>query len=141
MTDSFMQEFAKRGYVSATPDTPISEMVAMLCEHRIGAIVICHEDGKLAGIFSERDVVNHITKHNDFLALPVSEIMTKKVTTTTTDATAQELMQIMTQKRIRHIPITQGEKVIGIVSIGDVVKRMLENYQTETEQLKQFIYS
>lgn len=137
----FMQHLAQRGCITAKPDDSIATVITLLKRHRIGALVICDADGKLEGILSERDIVRALGTKKDLLKAKSSELMTRRVITTGIDTNSSALMQTMTKHRIRHVPIVEGGRTIGIVSIGDVVKRLLEKYETETEQLKQFIYS
>jgi CBS domain-containing protein len=119
----------------------IAEAVDLLTTHRIGAVVVM--DGKrVAGILSERDVVRHLGK--DWTALssrPVSEVMTKNVVTAGRYATVDELMERMTERRIRHLPIVENGELVGIVSIGDVVKRKIEETEQEATALKEYIAS
>lgn len=119
----------------------IAEAVELLNTHRIGAVVVM--DGKrVIGILSERDVVRHLGK--DWATLssrPVSEVMTKDVVTAGRYATVAELMERMTERRIRHLPIVEGGELVGIVSIGDVVKRKIEETEQEATALKEYIAS
>lgn len=122
-------------------DTSLADAVAMLTERRIGAVVVL--DGKkVAGILSERDVVRHLGK--DWAALasrPVRDVMTKAVVTTGRYATVAEVMEQMTERRIRHLPVVEGGELVGIVSIGDVVKRKIEETEQEATALKEYIAS
>lgn len=121
---------------------PVSEAVRMLNERRIGAVVVTDEAGAVAGILSERDVVRHLTGDPAaLLASPVSNIMTKTVITCGRDTAVGELMEQMTRYRIRHIPIVEDGKLVGIVSIGDVVKRKIEETEQEAIALREYIAS
>jgi CBS domain-containing protein len=137
----FIQSLLQRNFVSALPTATIGSIIDLLKEHRIGAVVITDGEGRLAGILSERDIVRALPGRDDLLDDVASSIMTSEVITTGVEATSSELMQAMTENRIRHIPILDGERIIGIVSIGDVVKRLLEKYEIEARHLKEFIYS
>ena len=120
----------------------IAEAVELLNSRRIGAVVVVNDTGKVAGILSERDVVRHLGQ--DWAALaarPVSDVMTKAVVTTGRHATVAELMERMTEHRIRHIPVVEAGELVGIVSIGDVVKRKIEETEQEATALKQYIAS
>lgn len=122
-------------------DTTLAEAVTLLTERRIGAVVVL--DGKkVAGILSERDIVRHLGK--DWAALasrPVRDVMTSAVVTTGRYATVAEIMEQMTERRIRHVPVVEGGELVGIVSIGDVVKRKIEETEQEATALKEYIAS
>ena len=120
----------------------IAEAVDILNSRRIGAVVVVTDAGKVAGILSERDIVRHLGK--DWTALgskPVSEVMTKNVVTMNRQATVTEVMERMTERRIRHLPIVDYGDLVGIVSIGDVVKRKIEETEQEALALKEYIAS
>jgi len=120
----------------------IAEAVEVLNTRRIGAIVVTTADGKVAGILSERDVVRHLGKDWGALASrPVSDVMTKDVVTMSRRATVAEVMERMTERRIRHLPIVDNGELVGIVSIGDVVKRKIEETEQEATALKEYIAS
>ncbi len=119
----------------------IAEAVDILNSRRIGAVVVT-DNGRVAGILSERDVVRHLGK--DWTALasrPVSEVMTKDVVTMSRHASIDDVMERMTERRIRHLPIVDNGDLVGIVSIGDVVKRKIEETEQEAIALKEYIAS
>ena len=127
---------------TVSTSTPVAEAVRTLNERRIGAVVVVDDQGAVAGILSERDVVRHLTGDPaQLLAAPVSNIMTKTVITCSRDTAVSELMEQMTRYRIRHIPIIEDGKLAGIVSIGDVVKRKIEETEQEAIALKEYIAS
>ena len=130
-----------RAVHTVAADTTLADAVTMLTERRIGAVVVL--DGKkVAGILSERDVVRHLGK--DWAALasrPVRDVMTSAVVTTGRYATVTEIMEQMTERRIRHVPVVEGGELVGIVSIGDVVKRKIEETEQEATALKEYIAS
>jgi CBS domain-containing protein len=130
-----------RAVHTVTARTPVSEAVEMLNSKRIGAVVVT--DGKkVAGILSERDVVRHLgTDWNALSKRPVSDIMTKNVITASLGASVTDLMERMTEHRIRHMPIVESGDLVGIVSIGDVVKRKIEETEQEAIALKEYIAS
>ena len=138
---AFMQTLIERGCITIPPTASVKDVVELLNKHGIGAVVVADDSGKLKGIVSERDIVRALVKKPALLTDRVSNLMTAKVFTTGVEATSSDLLQTMTQKRIRHIPILDGKNIVGIVSIGDVVKRILEKYKNEAEHMKQFIYS
>lgn len=128
--------------VTVTPAATIAEVIAILARHRIGAAPVIAEDGALAGIISERDVIRGIAEHGEAaLAFPASRLMTREVKTCTAGDAIVELMETMTLKRIRHLPVLRGGALAGIVSIGDVVKQRLEEAQAELEALRSYIAS
>ncbi len=123
-------------------DAPLSAAVALLNTHKIGAVVVVDGQGKVAGILSERDIVRRLGGDPvALLAAPVSSAMTSKVITTTGGASVSDLMEQMTRYRIRHIPIVEDGVLVGIVSIGDVVKRKIEESEQEAAALKEYISS
>jgi CBS domain-containing protein len=125
--------------IGAAPGATVAEAAALLTEKRIGAVVIL-EDGRLAGILSERDIVRTLAKEGPgCLAGPVARLMTAKVLTCTPAHSIAEVMEIMTNSRIRHLPVMEGERLAGMVSIGDVVKWRLEEAQEELRQLSAYV--
>jgi CBS domain-containing protein len=132
---------AKGGEVLTVPAaTKVADAVAQLAEHRIGALVVSDDGETVAGILSERDVVRALaTQRSKVLGRSVADLMTVEVFTCGPDATAEELMALMTERRIRHIPIVADGKLAGIVSIGDVVKHRLGELENETQVLHEYI--
>jgi CBS domain-containing protein len=130
-----------RTVITVTARSTIAEAVDKLNANRIGAVVVV--DGtRVAGILSERDVVRRLGKDWSALASrPVSDLMTKDVVTTARNAPVAELMEQMTEHRIRHIPVVDGGELIGIISIGDVVKGKIEESEREAIALKEYIAS
>jgi CBS domain-containing protein len=121
------------------PDAPVRELLAGLAEKNIGAMVVVGADG-VVGIVSERDVVRQLhARGPDVLSGPISEIMTKAVATCTTSDTVDSISVLMTNSRVRHVPVLDGKTLIGIVSIGDVVKTRMEELEAEQEQLQSYI--
>ncbi len=121
---------------------PISEAIRVLNENRIGAVVVLSDSGGVAGILSERDIVRHLS--DDPAALlkrAVREVMTSDVITCDRRTTISQLMEQMTEHRIRHIPIVEDGELVGIVSIGDVVKRKIEETEQEALALREYIAS
>jgi CBS domain-containing protein len=125
---------------TVAPDTSIAEVVNELAKHGIGAIVVSEDGESIAGIVSERDVVRRLaTEPETLLELPVSEIMTSSVYTCEPKDQMETLMATMTHKRIRHVPVLKDDKLVGIISIGDVVKFRLQDLETENQQLVEYI--
>ncbi len=122
------------------PDATIADAAKLLKERNVGALVITTEDGRLAGILSERDLVRGLPEHGaDLLALKVKDRMTAEVTTCTPDDRVDGIMKLMTDGRFRHLPVVEGGKLVGIISIGDVVKSRLEELESETTTLREYI--
>ena len=99
------------------------------------------DENAVEGIISERDIVRQLAKSKSIDDLIASDIMTKDVVTVTPSVSSADLMKIMMKNKFRHLPITSKRKLVGVVSIGDVVKRMLEKYEVEAEQMRSFINS
>jgi CBS domain-containing protein len=121
------------------PETPVSQLLAGLAAMNIGAMVVIGPDG-LAGIVSERDVVRKLHERGaSLLSQPVSEIMTTVVATCTPRDTVDHLAALMTENRVRHVPVLDDGRLAGIVSIGDVVKSRMAELETEQQQLQAYI--
>ena len=126
--------------VTITPDSGVRELVAKLAEHNVGALIVSSDGTTLEGIVSERDVVRHL--HNDGTVVnnTVAAIMTTVVETCDQNTNVDELMKIMTQRRIRHVPVVQEGRLIGIISIGDVVKHRIDQLEFERDQLDSYVH-
>jgi CBS domain-containing protein len=122
------------------PTATIRELLDTLAEHRIGAVVVS-ADGGIDGIVSERDVVRHLSAAGGaLLDRPVSSIMTAEVVTCRRETTVEDLMRLMTDRRIRHVPVVDDEgALVGIVSIGDVVKSRISELESERDDLVGYI--
>jgi CBS domain-containing protein len=126
--------------VTVPPDTDVRRMLAVLAEHRIGAVVVSSDGRTVEGIASERDVVRALADRGDgVLAGPVSAIHTAQVHTADPDTHIDDLMRIMTEHRIRHVPVVLDGVLRGIVSIGDVVKNRIDELETERAALTDYI--
>ncbi len=122
------------------PNDKLSEAVRMLAEHRVGALVITNGDGKIVGILSERDIVRILARQgHEALDEPIRTGMTSKVKICNEHHTVHEVMEIMTRGRFRHLPVEKDGKLYGIVSIGDVVKKRIEDVEREAEQIRTYI--
>lgn len=130
-----------KGVITVRPDETVSGLLALLAEHRIGACVVSSDGSRVDGIVSERDVVRHLhSTGTAVLGGPVSAIMTGEVTTGAAGDDIADLAAIMTEQRIRHVPVLDEEGVlVAIVSIGDVVKHRLSELQSERDQLRDYI--
>jgi CBS domain-containing protein len=125
------------------PDDTVRHLVDRLAELRIGALVVSSDGQRVEGIVSERDVVRGLQESGAaLLDRPVSSIMTAEVHTCEPSASVDDLMRLMTDQRIRHVPVVEdGDRLAGIVSIGDVVKRRMDELQDERDQLVGYISS
>ncbi len=125
---------------SCTPGSTLEHVSGELAQYRIGAILIIDDDDQLNGILSERDIVRAIAANGaGVLSSPASDYMTAKVVTCIPADTATMLMGLMTENRIRHVPVLENDKVIGVVSIGDVVKARIEATEREAAEMMQYI--
>ncbi|MBS9534508.1 CBS domain-containing protein [Mycobacterium sp. M1] len=125
--------------VTIHPEATVAELIAGLTEHNIGAMVVTGPDG-VAGVASERDVVRQLHAHGaSVLARPVSAIMTRLVATCTKADSADDVSVLMTEHRVRHVPVLENGRLAGIVSIGDIVKSRMEELQAEHAQLRDYI--
>ena len=123
------------------PDATVYEALLLMAEHDIGSLVVL-EGERLAGIFSERDYARQVALlGKSSKETRVREIMTHKVLCVRPDQTIDECMGLMTQKRVRHLPVLDHKKVIGLISIGDVVKEVISEQKLMIEQLEQYIHS
>jgi CBS domain-containing protein len=122
------------------PDATVADLIAMLSEHGVGALVVSADGRTIAGIVSERDVVRALAHGPSALEQAVASIMTSHVFCAPPEAHVEELMHVMTEKRVRHIPVTDPEGLLlGIVSIGDVVKTRLGELEGERAALMEYI--
>jgi CBS domain-containing protein len=137
----FVQSLTKRRCLTVFAKTSLQEVVNVLANNSIGAVVVVSENGAIEGIVSERDIVRRLSWSDSINNLTASDIMTKDVLSVTTNVTSSDLMQVMTENKCRHLPIVSGSRLVGMVSIGDVVKRLLEKYNAEVEQMRSFINS
>jgi CBS domain-containing protein len=124
---------------TVTPDSSVRELVDMLALHNIGAVVVSDDSRAVLGIVSERDVVRRLTSTDNLLDTPVSEIMTTKVHTCGPHDDLNTLMALMTEQRVRHVPVVIDERLHGIVSIGDTVKARMSELQFERDQLQSYV--
>ena len=126
---------------SIAPDALVFDALKLMAEKDVGALVVL-DNGKLAGILSERDYARKVILHGKSSHdIPVSEIMTGKVITVHPRQTVEECMALMTEKRIRHLPVAEGERLIGVLSIGDLVKEVIAEQAQTIKQLESYIHS
>lgn len=131
----------KKPVVSVAPDTLVRDIVALLYQHRIGAVLVM--DGpRIAGLVSERDVCRCMHTHGTAVHdARADDIMSAPVITTGPRTSVCDAMAIMTDRRFRHLPVVEDGRVLGLVSIGDLVKRRIEDAEAEAESLKHYITS
>lgn len=128
--------------VVAGDDIKVAAAVAVMCDSHVGALIITGPRGAIAGILTERDILRRFAEHGaDLGQMRVSAIMTRKVETAGPDARVDDVLDIMTRKRFRHMPVVHDGELIGIVSIGDLVKATLHEKTQEAESLRQYITS
>ncbi|HEY5793785.1 MAG TPA: CBS domain-containing protein [Bosea sp. (in: a-proteobacteria)] len=126
--------------ISVQPHRTLAEVIRTLTERRIGAVAVMGADGTLVGILSERDIIRALGEHGTAaLESPVSRAMTSKVVTCRAQTSVDELMELMTSGRFRHVPVVESGRVVGIVSIGDVVKHRVAAIEAESRAMRDYI--
>ncbi len=129
-----------RGVITTPPDSMIETAIGTMKTKRIGALVVTGDDVKILGIITERDVLLGLAEHGaGILPMSVAEIMSSPVKSCAPDADIQEVMAEMTRRRFRHMPVLEDGKLCGMISIGDVVKNRLEELESETSVLRDYI--
>ena len=127
--------------ISISTDAGVKELIATLAEHNIGALIVSTDGNSLDGIVSERDVVRHLHSEGTVINNTVGAIMTDVVKTCSPDDSLDEVMHVMTQGRFRHIPVCDDDgNLVGIVSIGDIVKHKIDQLQFERDQLDSYVH-
>lgn len=127
--------------VTVPPDATVTELLGLLAQHNIGAVVVSADGETISGIVSERDIVRHLQQRGGaVLGEPVSSIMTVEVRTCGPDENVEDLRKTMTVHRFRHVPVVQDGRLVGIVSIGDVVKSAIEELETERAHLVGYLH-
>ena len=126
-----------RAVATVRPDAPLSEIIDRLAQKRIGAIVVVGDNGEVVGIISERDIIRRLAEQGDAaLKEPVSHSMTSSVVSCQSTSTIDEIMEVMTQGRFRHVPVIEDGSLVGIVSIGDVVKNHIAEVEMEVTAMR-----
>jgi CBS domain-containing protein len=126
--------------VTVTPDTTVRRLLAVLAEHRIGAVVVSGDGRSVGGIASERDIVRALDRRGAaVMSEPVTAIFTAEVRTVTPETPLEDVMRLMTELRVRHAPVVVDGALAGIVSIGDVVKNRIDELETERTALTDYI--
>jgi CBS domain-containing protein len=126
--------------VTIAPDASVRDLLALLAEHNIGAVVVSSDGRTVDGIVSERDVVRRLHADEGVLGGAVAAIMTSDVETCQPDTPVDDLRVVMTERRIRHVPVVTDGRLTGIISIGDVVKSSLDQLQFERDQLDSYVH-
>lgn len=129
-----------RNIYSVQDDVKLREAIALLNAKNIGAVLVTDKDGKLAGILSERDIVRRsLMQETGFRDEPVTKSMTSKVLTVPSSASLDDVMAVMTNSKIRHVPVLDGDRIQGVISIGDVVKRKIAIAESEAAMMRDYI--
>lgn len=130
---------SRHGVLTISPDAGVRELLATLAEHNVGALIVSGDGSRLDGIVSERDVVRHLHHDGTVINNTVGAIMTAEVETCAPDVQLDALMRTMTEQHIRHVPVVEAGAVVGIVSIGDVVKHTMSQLEFERDQLDSYV--
>lgn len=131
---------ARQDVVTIQPGASVRELIALLAEHNVGAVIVSSDGSSLDGIVSERDVVRRLTQGTSALEGTVDQIMSTGVQTCEGSEAVTDLMHLMTEHRIRHVPVLTDGVLTGIVSIGDVVKHRIDELEFERDQLDQYLH-
>ena len=137
MKGRLVEKLANRGCITINKGALISELIDLLSSNNIGAVVVVDRGKKPVGMVSERDIIKNLNKN----IINIEDIMSTDIINCDLSFSSSELMELMNKNKIRHIPIIEKDKLLGIVSIGDVVKRLIEIYETENLNLKNYINS
>ena len=142
MPETLVQKLMKRACITIDENSSIKNLVDTLNKNKVGCVVVTSlQSNYPVGIVSERDLVRNykiILNNNN---IKIKDVMTKNIIFCNKNSSSKELMEIMNENKIRHIPIMEEHKLLGIVSIGDVVNRIIENYAYETKHLREYINS
>ena len=136
---AFIKSLIQRPCFTVNSNSTVVEAVEVLSRHNIGAVLVVDETKSIKGIISERDIARRLASHQSINGFLASDIMTKNVISVTTNVSSSDIMKLMTKNKCRHLPIVSNGQLLGVVSIGDVVKRLLEKYDQELEQMRTFI--
>ena len=137
MVEKLVLSLIKRKCITIKVDSTISNLTDLLTLHDIGAVIVVDNNNKPIGIVSERDVIKNYSKNYN----NIKNIMTNKLISCDLSISSTNLLEIMNKNKVRHVPIIKDNELLGIVSIGDVVKRLIETYENENTNLKAFINS
>lgn len=131
---------ASQDIVTISPDATVRDLIALLATHNIGAAVVSGDGTSVAGIVSERDVVRRLNGNDAALGASVAEIMTSDVQTCEPSSSLDEVRSIMTDGRFRHLPVVEDGRLVGVVSIGDIVKNHIDQVEFERDQLDSYVH-
>ena len=126
--------------ITISPEASVRELIALLAEHNVGALIVSADGTSVDGIVSERDVVRRLVEHDEVLMGPVAAIMTESVETVEEQGLVDDLMKTMTERRIRHVPVVTNGRLSGIISIGDIVKHRIDQLEFERDQLDHYVH-
>lgn len=128
--------------VTVSVGTPVTEAVALLADRRIGAVPVVDRDGVVVGILSERDIIYHLRSDGAaILGWPVEKAMTSPAITISRDMSVLGALAMITRRRIRHLPVVEEGRLVGLVSIGDLVKRRMDGIEREAAAMREYIQS
>ena len=131
---------SSKDVITITPDATVRDLIQLLGQYNVGALIVSRDGSAVDGIVSERDVVRHLLDSDDILDGPVSAIMTVDVATAEPTTSLDEMRALMTERRIRHVPVVSDGRLTGIVSIGDVVKAAMDQLEFERDQLDSYVH-
>lgn len=126
--------------ITIRPDATVRDLIGLLAQHNVGALVVSADGQSLDGIVSERDVVRRLNDDPTVMEREVASIMTAEVHTCQGEHAVNDLMQLMTERRIRHVPVLSEGRLSGIISIGDVVKHRIKELEFERDQLDSYVH-
>ncbi len=142
MPETLVQKLMKRTCITLDENSSVKNLVDTLNKNKVGCVVVTSlESNYPVGIVSERDLVRNYKMILNNNTIKIKDVMTKNIIFCNKNSSSKELMEIMNENKIRHIPIMEQHKLLGIVSIGDVVNRIIENYAFETKHLREYINS
>lgn len=122
-----------------SPDATVAELLDTLADLNVGALVVSHDGSSITGIVSERDIVRKLRSTDNSRGLPVSDIMTTDLRVCSPDDSFAALMALMTEYRIRHVPVVEDDRLVGVLSIGDAVKYRMDQLEFERDQLTNYV--
>ena len=137
--ERLVKTLAKRDCITINQKDSIQKASSVMSEKNVGCLPVVDINDKLVGIISERDIARKTSKSDFSPNIEIENIMTKNVVTCDSNASAFDLLEVMSDKKIRHIPIVDNNKLLGIISIGDVVNRIIDRYKEENKNLKDYI--
>ena len=128
------------GVITISPDATVRDLLSLLARHNVGALIVSGDGNAVEGIVSERDIVRRLNENEAILDGPVRTIMTTQVHTCEPESSVDALMALMTEQRVRHVPVVSGGRLTGIISIGDVVKSRMAELEFERDQLDNYVH-